>query len=275
MNHKRIRITLAAIEAFIGLGAVGGGIAILTGAFDQWFPVAWLQGTPFNDYLIPGLVLRIVVGGGMLLAAIMLFTRRNHCLLHSGGRYCVTDQEQAGADALELNIYSLPTDPKVSSAELEAKDVLLVREVRAAVKIPFAVKLSPFFTSLPNVAQRFVEAGANGLVLFNRFYQPDFDLETLEVAPNLDLSTSRDLRLPLRWIALLYGRIHADFALTSGVHTAQDVLKAMMAGASMAMMASALLEHGPELITRILKSIGEWMTQREYESLSEMKGSIS
>lgn len=183
--------------------------------------------------------------------------------------------EQAGADALELNIYYLPTDPKVSSAELEAKDVLLVREVRAAVKIPFAVKLSPFFTSLPDVAQRFVEAGANGLVLFNRFYQPDFDLETLEVVPNLDLSTSRDLRLPLRWIALLYGRIHADFALTSGVHTAQDVLKAMMAGASVAMMASALLEHGPELITRVLENMGEWMIQHEYESLSTMKGSMS
>lgn len=183
--------------------------------------------------------------------------------------------EQAGADALELNIYYLPTDPKMSGAELEANDVLLVREVRTAVKIPFAVKLSPFFTSLPNITERFVEAGANGLVLFNRFYQPDLDLEALEVVPNLDLSTSRDLRLPLRWIALLYGRIHADFALTSGVHTAQDVLKAMMAGASVAMMASALLEHGPELITRVLENVGEWMIQHEYASLSEMKGSMS
>ena len=137
--------------------------------------------------------------------------------------------EQAGADALELNIYYLPTDPDLTGAQLEEEYVKLVRDVRATVKIPLALKLGPFFASIPNMAKRFVEAGANGLVLFNRFYQPDFDLETLEVVPNLELSTSSDLRLPLRWIAILYGRIQADFALTSGVHTALDVVKAMMA----------------------------------------------
>src|SRR5436305_4808286 len=152
--------------------------------------------------------------------------------------------EQAGADALELNIYYLPTDPDLTGAELEDDYVQLVRDVRAKVKLPIAVKLSPYFTALPNLAKRIVEAGADGLVLFNRFYQPDFDLEELEVVPNLVLSTSHEMRLPLRWIAILYGRIQADFALTSGVHTAQDVLKAMMAGANVAMMTSTLLENG-------------------------------
>ena len=183
--------------------------------------------------------------------------------------------EQAGADALELNIYYLPTDPDLSSAELEDEYVRLVREVRATVKIPIALKLSPFFTALPHVAKRFVQAGANGLVLFNRFYQPDFDLEALEVVPNVELSTSHEVRLPLRWIALLYGRIEADFALTSGVHTAQDVLKAMMAGASVTMMTSALLQHGMGRLMHILTDMQEWMVEHEYESIQEMKGSMS
>jgi dihydroorotate dehydrogenase (fumarate) len=183
--------------------------------------------------------------------------------------------EQAGADALELNIYYLPTDPNLSGSELEEQYVKLVREVRATVKIPIALKLSPFFTSLPHIARRFVEAGANGLVLFNRFYQPDFDLEELEVIPNLELSTSRELRLPLRWIALLYGRIETDFALTSGVHTAQDVLKAVMAGASVAMTTSALLEYGVGRLTHILTDLQAWMEEHEYESITFMKGSMS
>ena len=183
--------------------------------------------------------------------------------------------EQAGADALELNIYYLPTDPNLSGAELEEEYVKLVRDVRATVKIPIALKLSPFFTSLPHIAKRFVEAGANGLVLFNRFYQPDFDLEELEVIPNLELSTSHELRLPLRWIALLYGRIETDFALTSGVHTAQDVLKAVMAGASVAMTTSALLEYGIGRLTHILTDLQAWMEEHEYESVTSMKGSMS
>jgi len=171
--------------------------------------------------------------------------------------------EQAGADALELNIYYLPTDVDLSGAELEDVYVKLVGDVRERVKLPIALKLSPFFTALPNMARRFVEAGANGLVLFNRFYQPDFDLEELEVVPNLELSTSHELRLPLRWIALLYGRIQADFALTSGVHTAQDVLKAVMAGASVAMMTSTLLENGVGRLMHILTDLQEWMEGHE------------
>ncbi len=183
--------------------------------------------------------------------------------------------EQAGADALELNIYYLPTDPNLSGAELEEVFVQLVRDVRAKVKLPIAVKLSPYFTGLPNIAKRIVEAGANALVLFNRFYQPDFDLEELEVVPNLILSTSHELRLPLRWIAILYGRIEADFALTTGVHSAQDVLKAMMAGANVAMMASTLLESGVGRIMHILTDLQEWMEEHEYESIEQMRGSMS
>ena len=183
--------------------------------------------------------------------------------------------EQAGADALELNIYYVPTDTDLTSAELEEEYVKLVKDVRATIKIPIALKLSPYFTALPNLAKRFVEAGANGLVLFNRFYQPDFDLDTLEVVPNLQLSTSYEMRLPLRWIAILYGRIQADFALTSGIHTAHDVLKAMMAGANVAMTTSALLENGIDRITQILQNLQRWMEEREYESITQMRGSMS
>ncbi len=183
--------------------------------------------------------------------------------------------EQAGADALELNIYYLPTDLDLSSAALEDTYVQLVKDVRAQVKIPIALKLSPFFTALPHMARRFVGAGANGLVLFNRFYQPNFDLEALDVVPHLELSTSRDLLLPLRWIALLYGRVQTDFALTSGVHTAQDVLKAVMAGANVAMMTSELLTNGVERLAVILADLQTWMEERDYVSIVQMRGSMS
>jgi len=183
--------------------------------------------------------------------------------------------EQAGADALELNIYYLPTDPELSSVELEENYISLVKDVRATISIPIAVKLSPFFTALPSMARRFVEVGANGLALFNRFYQPDFDLETLEVVPHLVLSTSYDLHLPLRWIALLYGRINAAFALSSGVHQGEDVLKAMMAGARVAMTTSELLKEGIGRIEQILEQLGDWMVEHEYESIAQMQGSMS
>jgi dihydroorotate dehydrogenase (fumarate) len=183
--------------------------------------------------------------------------------------------EEAGADALELNIYFLPNNLDLSSPELEAAYLTLVRDVRAQIKIPLAVKLSPYFTAIPNLAKRLVEAGANGLVLFNRFYQPDFDLEQLEVVPNLVLSNSSELRLPLRWIAMLYGRMQVDFALTSGVHTAQDALKAVMAGASVAMTTSALLKNGISKASEILQDMETWMVEHEYESIQQMKGSMS
>jgi dihydroorotate dehydrogenase (fumarate) len=183
--------------------------------------------------------------------------------------------EDAGADALELNIYYLPFDPELSSTELEETYIQLVSNIKAKIKIPLAVKISPFFTGMANVCRRLVEAGADGLVLFNRFYQPDFDLEELEIVPNLVLSTSQELRMPLRWIALLYGHVQADFALTTGIHTAEDVLKTMMAGANVAMMASELLKHGPGRVAEILAELEHWMTEHEYESIKQMQGSIS
>ena len=183
--------------------------------------------------------------------------------------------EQAGADALELNLYYLSTDPELSGAELEDRYVTLVRDIRKQLRIPFAVKLRPFYTSLPHFSRKLVEAGADGLVLFNRFYQPDIDLEELDVVPNLVLSTSHELRLPLRWIAILYGRVQADFALTSGVHTAEDMLKAVMAGASVTMVASEFLQRGVNRAAEMLSDLDMWLDEHEYISISQMKGSMS
>lgn len=183
--------------------------------------------------------------------------------------------QEAGADALELNLYYLPTDPALTAAELEANYVGLVADIHKQIRIPLAVKLSPFFTALPHFAQQMVQAGAKGLVLFNRFYQPDFDIETLEVVPSLVLSTSEELRLPLRWIAILYGRVAADMALSSGVHTGQDVIKALMAGAKVAMTTSALLKHGLKRAGEILQEMQAWMEIFEYQSVQQMIGSMS
>ncbi|MGZ9166921.1 MAG: dihydroorotate dehydrogenase-like protein [Anaerolineales bacterium] len=183
--------------------------------------------------------------------------------------------QDAGADALELNMYHIATDASMTSNDIEDMQVELVAEVKSSISIPLAVKISPFITSIPNFTKRLVEAGADGLVLFNRFYQPDFDLEELEIVHSLDLSTSADLRLPLRWTSILYGKISADFALTSGVHSSKDVLKAMMAGAKVAMMASHLLHNGEQVIPLILSELQEWMKEREYESIKQMQGSMS
>jgi dihydroorotate dehydrogenase (fumarate) len=184
--------------------------------------------------------------------------------------------QEAGADALELNMYYLATDPEISSAEIENRQVELVAEVKSAITIPLAVKISPFVTSVSNFAKRLVEAGADGLVLFNRFYQPDFDLEALEIVHSLDLSTSAELRLPLRWISILYGRVNADLALTSGVHTSRDVLKSMMAGAQVAMIASELLWEGvAKRVREILDHTQTWMEEHEYTSIKQMQGSMS
>lgn len=183
--------------------------------------------------------------------------------------------EEAGADALELNIYFVPTDPLLPAQDLESAYVNLVRQVRSQIHIPLAVKLGPQFSSLPNFANKLVKAGADGLVLFNRFYQPDLDIEALDVVPNLELSTSSDLRLPLRWIAILYSRIETDFALSSGVHTAEDIIKAVMAGANAVMSASALLHNGPQYAAEMLKGVEEWMAEFDYSSVDQMRGSMS
>ncbi len=183
--------------------------------------------------------------------------------------------EEAGADALELNMYRIPTDLTLTSQDLEQIYIDLVSDVRQQIHIPLAVKLSPFFTSLPNYASRLVKAGANGLVLFNRFYQPDIDIETLEVVPEIHLSTSEELRLPLRWVAILYGRVQADLALTSGVHTGEDMIKAAMAGASVSMLASELIAKGSRRIPSLLGEVTRWMEEFEYDSISQMQGSMS
>ncbi|MAT45498.1 MAG: dihydroorotate dehydrogenase [Anaerolineaceae bacterium] len=183
--------------------------------------------------------------------------------------------QEAGADALELNIYYIPTETTIDGKELEDAQVELVRDVKSSITIPLAVKLSPYYTALPNFAKRLTKAGADGLVLFNRFYQADIDIETLEVNPNLVLSDSQDLLLPLRWTAILYGRVHADLALTSGVHTPTDILKAMMAGANIVELASELLAKGPERVPELLAGLEAWMTEYEYKSIEQMRGSMS
>jgi len=183
--------------------------------------------------------------------------------------------EQAGADAIELNIYDVPSETVWTAQELEKRYVDLVRDVRACIHVPLAVKLSPFFTSIPNVAARLVQSGANGLVLFNRFIQPDLDIETLEVTPHLELSTSNELRLPLRWVAILSAKLQADLALTGGVHTAQDMVKAIMAGANVTMVASEFLGNGIHRATEMVADLEQWLTQYEYTSVRQMRGSMN
>ena len=183
--------------------------------------------------------------------------------------------EEAGADALELNVYYIPADGTLTGREVEQRYIDVLKAVKASITIPVAVKLSPFFSAMANMAAQLDAAGANALVLFNRFYQPDIDLETLEVKPNVLLSTPHAMRLPLRWIAILHGRVRASLAGTSGIHTAQDVLKMMMAGADVAMMCSALLKHGPARIKEVLTELDRWMMEHEYISVSQMKGSMS
>ncbi len=183
--------------------------------------------------------------------------------------------EDAGADALELNIYFVAANPDLTGEDVEQAYLDLVAAVRAAVRIPLAVKIGPFFSSLANLARRLAHAGADGLVLFNRFLQPDIDLETLSVDPSLHLSTRDELRLPLRWIAILRDRVPVSLAATSGVHTAEDVVKLLLVGADVVMMASALFKHGPEHLGAVLEGVRRWLEDHEYESVEQMKGSMS
>jgi dihydroorotate dehydrogenase (fumarate) len=183
--------------------------------------------------------------------------------------------EEAGADALELNIYYIPTDLNMTSDNVEMRYLEIVSAVRETVKLPLSVKLSPFFTNMANMAKRFDEAGVNGLTLFNRFYQPDIDLELLEVRPRVLLSNEHEMRLPLRWIAILYGHIKADLAATTGIHNAADVIKMMMAGANVTMMASALIRQGIGHLTTVENDMRMWMEKHEYNSIQLMQGSMS
>ena len=183
--------------------------------------------------------------------------------------------QQAGADALECNIYSIPTDPELTSRAVEQQYLDIVKAVKAAVTIPVAVKVSPFFSNMANMAKRFDEAGANALVLFNRFYQPDINLDELEIQPNVLLSTPQALRLPLTWIGILYGRLRANLAATSGVHGPEDVIKLLMVGADVTMLCSTLLRNGVSHIRSIERGVVDWIMEHEYESVQQMKGSMS
>jgi len=183
--------------------------------------------------------------------------------------------EEAGADALELNIYYIPTDPHMTAAEVDHRYVDLVRQVKAQLRIPVAVKLGPYHSSLPALAWQLDQAGAAALVLFNRFYQPDFNLETLQTEPSLRLSHPSELLLRLHWVAILHDNIQADLAVTGGVHSARDVIKSMMAGASVAMMTSALLLHGIDHLKTVRCDLLRWMEEHEYNSIREMQGSMS
>jgi dihydroorotate dehydrogenase (fumarate) len=183
--------------------------------------------------------------------------------------------EQAGADGLELNIYNIPTEPDVTGQEVEDSYLEILRTVKQSTKIPVAVKLSPYFSNMANMAKKLDDAGAGGLVLFNRFYQPDIDLNQLEVIPNIVLSKSYNNRLPMRWLAILYGKIKADLAATSGIHTGMDVIKLMMVGASVTMLNSVLLKKGINMISKIEQQVREWIEENEYESIKQMRGSMS
>jgi dihydroorotate dehydrogenase (fumarate) len=183
--------------------------------------------------------------------------------------------EQAGADAIECNIYFLPTGMDTRSTQIENTYLDIVRSVKLAVHIPVAVKLSPFFSNLANMAKQLETAGADGFVLFNRFYQPDIDLENLEIRPNVLLSTPQDLRLPLTWIGILYGRVKASMAATSGVHQAEDVVKMLLVGADATMLCSILLREGPEHLRFVERQLQQWMADHEYKSVRQMQGSMS
>lgn len=182
--------------------------------------------------------------------------------------------EDAGADALELNVYYIPTDPHLRGSDVEQRYLEVLSAVREVVRIPIAMKLSPYFSSMAHMAHQLENAGADGLVLFNRFYQPDIDLNKMEVTPNVLLSTPHELRLPMRWIAILRSEIRGSLAATSGIHSAEDILKMLMVGADVTMMCSALLLHGPEHITRTLQELEQWMVEHEYSSVRQMQRSM-
>lgn len=183
--------------------------------------------------------------------------------------------ENVGADAVELNIYYIPTDPNMVSQQVEYMYIEVAKNVKNSVKIPVAIKISPFFSSMAYMAKQFDEIGLDALVMFNRFYQPDFDLKTMKVVPNLVLSTSDELRLRLRWVAILYGRIKADMAITGGVHTTDDAIKSILAGANVVMMTSALMKNGISHLTKIKNELNEWLDKHEYKSISEIRGKMS
>ena len=189
--------------------------------------------------------------------------------------YYAKQMESAGADAIELNLYDAPSSDEQDAGTIEARLLEIVQSVCEEVGVPIAVKISPYFTSIPHLARRFEEAGAKGLTLFNRFYQPDLDLEELEAVPSLTLSSSDELRLRLRWMAMLFGRLSSSLACSGGVRTRDDAIKALMCGADAVQLVSEVLENGVERIGQLREEVAAWMTEKEYTSLQQMKGSMS
>ena len=183
--------------------------------------------------------------------------------------------QSAGADALELNVYYIPASPGEDAAAVEQRYVDVLEAVRDRVTIPITMKLSPQFSALVNFARRLESSGANGLVLFNRFYQPDIDLDTLEVSPQLELSSSEESLLRIRWLAILHGRVGTSLAITGGIHNARDVIKSLLAGADVTHLCSALLRRGPGHLAVVLRQLQDWLEEREYESIEQLKGSVS
>jgi dihydroorotate dehydrogenase (fumarate) len=207
-------------------------------------------------------------------AAVPIIASLNGATLGGWTKYA-KEIEEAGADAIECNIYSIPADMDVTGAEIEQRYVDILRAVKAAVRIPVAVKLGPFFSNMAHMAKQLEKAGADGLVLFNRFYQPDIDLDELEIRPNVLLSTPQALRLPLTWIGILYGRIRLSLAATSGIHSAEDVIKLLLVGSDVTMLCSALLKNGVGHLKEIERDLREWLDYHEYESVNQMQGSMS
>jgi dihydroorotate dehydrogenase (fumarate) len=259
------------------LEAAGAGAVVLPSLFEEELAPEGTGASPGGDQAGygagPGAYLTLVERAKEALAIPVIASLNG--VSRGGWAGYAKRLEEAGADALELNVYYVSSRPGLSGSDVEWHYLDVVRAVRRATGIPLAVKLSPYFSSLSNMAGQLVEAGANGLVLFNRFYQPDLDIEAMEVLPALELSTSTELRLPLRWIAILHRRHRVSLAASTGVHTTEDVLKVLLAGADVAMMTSALLRNGPDHLRSLEVGLRDWMDRHDFETVDQLRGRLS
>jgi dihydroorotate dehydrogenase (fumarate) len=253
------------LDSLLRLEAAGAGAVVLPSLFEEDLAEAARPG--------PGAYVSLVAQATAALSIPVVASLNG--VSRGGWASYASRLEEAGADALELNIYYISSRPGLSASEVEWHYLDVVRAVRQATRLPLAVKLSPYFSSLVNLAGQLAEAGANGLVLFNRFYQPDLDIEAMEVLPTLELSTSVELRLPLRWIAILHRRHRVSLAASTGVHTATDVLKVRLAGADVAMLTSALLRHGPDYLRPLEVQVRDWMDRHGFETVDQLRGRLS
>jgi dihydroorotate dehydrogenase (fumarate) len=253
------------LDSLLRLEAAGAGAVVLPSLFEEDLAEAARPG--------PGAYVSLVAQATAALSIPVVASLNG--VSRGGWASYASRLEEAGADALELNIYYISSRPGLSASEVEWHYLDVVRAVRQATRLPLAVKLSPYFSSLVNLAGQLAEAGANGLVLFNRFYQPDLDIEAMEVLPTLELSTSVELRLPLRWIAILHRRHRVSLAASTGVHTATDVLKVLLAGADVAMLTSALLRHGPDYLRPLEVQVRDWMDRHGFETVDQLRGRLS